>query len=147
MNLFKLGDMVLNMDRVNGVQDHPLPPDGSSPAAQDTIRVLFDNATIDLSGPEAHALRRWVRHNSRNLAPTKNEDGELLVHPENQLTRVADLLVDLVDRARPRDSTTRSVARRLANMIESYITGQLQPVSARSFEREFESPQAEPPAE
>ncbi len=147
MNLFKLGDMVLNMDRVNGVQDHPAPADGAPSAAQDSIRVLFDTATIDLSGPEAHALRRWVRHNSRNLAPTKNEDGELLIHPENQLSKVADLLVDLVDRARPRDSMTRSVARRLAAMIESYITGQLQAVSARSFEREFEAPRAEPPAE
>jgi hypothetical protein len=147
MNLFKLGDMVLNMDRVNGVQEHPAPADGSPSAAPDTIRVLFDTATIDLTGPEAHALRRWVRHNSRNLAPTKNEDGELLIHPENQLTKVADLLVELVDRARPRDSTTRSVARRLSAMIESYITGQLPPVSARSFEREFEIPRTESPAD
>jgi hypothetical protein len=147
MNLFKVGEMALNMDRVNGIQDHPAPTDPATPAGQDTIRVLFDTASFDLTGIEAQALRRWVRHNSRNLVPTKNEDGEPLIPPEDQLTRVVDLLVSHVDRARPRDPATRSLARRLASLIESYITGQLPPVTARSFEREFDEPQAEVHAE
>lgn len=138
MNLYKIGDTVINMDRVNGIQDHQAPIDPRAPAGQTVVRVLFDNTTLDLVGREARTFRQWFRHTARNLAPHKDEDGEELIAPEEQLKRASEHLLGLIDHARPRDTAVRHAAHRLAGMIDEYITGELQPARARSFERILE---------
>ena len=137
MNLFKIGDMTLNMDRVNGIQDRQPSADPNAPPGHLVIRILFDDATIELGGTDAQVLRRWIRHNARNLAPQRGEDGEELIGPEEQLRRVGDELLAAVDRQRPRDSAVRAAARRLNDMLDSYVTGQLLSVSRKPFERDL----------
>jgi hypothetical protein len=139
MNLFKIGDMTLNMDRVNGIQDHVTVSDPGAATGRTVIRILFDVSHIDLDGIDAQVLRRWIRHNARNLAPHKDEEGQELMPPEEQLRRVADHLVALVDRVRPRDPSLRGTAHRLSNMLNEYMTGQLHPVGIKNFERQFEA--------
>jgi hypothetical protein len=137
MNLLKVGDTILNMDRVNGIRDHQPPSDPAAPSDQAVLRVLLDGATIDLEGVEAQSLRRWVRHHARNLAPQRNEQGEDLLSPELQLMSVVEGLLALIDRDRPRDPTLRAAVRRLAEMIKAYITDQLPPATVERFEKKL----------
>jgi hypothetical protein len=65
----------------------------------------------------------------------KNEEGEDLVSPEDQLKRLSEHVVALVDHARPRDSGARHAVHHLASLIDQYITGELQPARAKAFER------------
>ena len=143
MNLFKIGDMTLNIDRVNAIQDNQASDEPDAPAGDTRLRILFDNSHVDLVGSDAQVVRRWIRHNARNLAPRRSVDGEDLVSPEEQLQKVTESLVALIDRARPRDPTVRGAAHRLADMIEAYITGQLQAVPTHPFERVVASLKAE----
>jgi hypothetical protein len=135
MNLYRIGNTVLNLDRVNGIQEHPRPADPGAPAEPNVTRVLFDTTTIDLRGIEAQAFRQWYRHAARNLVLQRDEDGEELVTPEEQLKRLAEHLIALIDRARPRNAAVRHAAHRLAISISEYITGELQAVRERGFER------------
>jgi hypothetical protein len=135
MNLYRVGNTVLNMDRVNSIQEHPIHADHAAPAAASVTRVIFDTTTVDLVGVEAQTFRQWYRHAARNLVVHKDESGEDLVSPEEQLKRLADHLVELVDRVRPRNVALRHAAHRLHASVASYITGELAPVRARSFEK------------
>jgi len=135
MNLCRIGDTVLNLDRVNGIQDHHQPSDPSAPAGANVIRILFDTTTIDLVGAEAQAFRQWLRHAARTLLLHKDEEGEELISPEEQLQRVSEHLLALIDRARPRNATVRHAAHRLSGMIGHYITGELHPVRTKGFEK------------
>jgi hypothetical protein len=138
MNLFKIGDTTLNMDRVNAIQDHfPAAEPGVVEHAT-VLRVLFNGAHIDLRGKDAQALRRLIRHSAQNLTPRRTEEGEELSAPEEQLQRIAGHLIGLIDRLRPKDTAMRSAAHRLANMIDEYITGQLPPMPADSLDRLLE---------
>jgi hypothetical protein len=123
------------MDRVNGIQEHPRPLDPTVPGAANVTRVLFDSTTIDLVGVEAQAFRQWYRHAARNLVLQRDEDGAELVSPEEQLKRLADHLVLLIERIRPRNTGLRHAAHRLATSVSEYITGELQSVRVRDFER------------
>jgi hypothetical protein len=143
MNLLSIGDTTINIDRVNGVQDNQVSEHGDGAFGQRVLRILFDEGTIELADADAQAFRRWLRHNSRNLAARKDADGQVLLSPEEQLLRVTESLVDLLDQASfvqgPRNqdqtSTTRRLAHRLASLIDGYITGQLKPEPARMFDR------------
>jgi hypothetical protein len=138
MNLYRIGDTVLNLDRVNGIQDRPPGPDAAAAAGHAVIRVLFDTTTLTLEGAEAESFRRWFRHAAQNLIEHKDENGEGLIAPEEQLKRVSALLVSLIDRARPRDPAARHFVHHLAAMIDQYITGELRPVPARRIEKLLE---------
>jgi hypothetical protein len=138
MNLYRIGSTVLNMDRVNGIQDQQAPADPAAPAGRRVIRVLFDGTTIDLVGEEARTFRQWFRHAARSLVIHKDEDGEDLISPEEQLKRLSDHVLALVDRARPRDSSVRSAVHRLSGMVDEFITGELQHVRAKNFEKSLE---------
>jgi hypothetical protein len=135
MNLIRIGDTVLNLDRVSGIQDHQHPRDTGGAADGNVVRVLFDATTIELVGIEALTFRQWFRHAARNLNMHKDEDGEDLVSPEEQLERVSQQLLALIDHARPRNAAVKQAAHRLSALIAEYITGELRPVRARSFER------------
>ena len=135
MNLIRIGDTVLNLDRISGILDHQHPADPGGPAGVHVIRVMFDGTTIELAGIEAQAFRQWFRHASRSLLLHKDEDGEDLVSPEDQLARVSDQLLALIDHARPRNAAVRQAAHRLSGLIKEYMTGELRHVRARSFER------------
>jgi hypothetical protein len=135
MNLYRIGNTVLNMDRVNSIQEHAGPPDPAAPAAANVTRVMFDAMTIDLVGVEAQTFRQWYRHAARNLVVHKDEAGEDLLPPEEQLKRLADHLVALVDRVRPRNTALRHAAHRLHSSVAAYITGELGPVRVKSFEK------------
>jgi hypothetical protein len=144
MDLYRIGNTVLNMDRVNGIQDHQRLAEADAPAGATVTRVLFDSTTIDLVGAEAETFRQWFRHAARNLMLHRDEDGEELISPEEQLKRVADHLVKLTGHARPRNAAVRHGARRLAGLIAEYITGELRPVRARQFAKSMEAVEATP---
>jgi hypothetical protein len=136
MNLYRIGDTVLNLDRINGIYDHHITADAGATAGRDVLRVVFDNAQIDLTGREAQVFRRWFRHTSKNLSPFRDEDGTELVSPEDQVRKSLDALIALIDhQARPRDPGVRHAAHRLAALIDRFITGELQPARADDFER------------
>jgi hypothetical protein len=135
MNLHKIGNTVLNLDRLNAIIDHQVSTDPGAPTGRNVLRVVFDNAQIELVDKEAQIFRRWYRHVARNLDPHKDEDGEELIGPELQVTKALESLLGLVDRARPRDSALRHSGHRLRNLIERYLTGELQAVRASDFER------------
>src|SRR5262249_31634246 len=99
MNLLSIGDMTINVDRVNGVQDNQVPEHGDATSGQRVLRILFDEGAIELADADAQAFRRWLRHNSRNLAARKDADGQVLLSPEEQLLRLTESLVDLLDQA------------------------------------------------
>jgi hypothetical protein len=143
MNLYRIGDTVLNMDRINGIQDHQPSTAPGAPAGQTVIRVQFDATTIELTGAEAMTFRQWFRHAARNLMIHKDEDGEDLISPEDQLRRVSAHVLALVDRARPRDSAVRHAVHHLSVMIDEYITGELQHARARTFEKSIETAPAD----
>ena len=135
MNLYKIGDMTLNMDRVNGYQEIHVPAGSEASAGQHAVRVLFDNGSIDLTGAEAQALRQWIRHQVHNLTPKVDEDGERLIGPEDQLRSVTSHLLALIDNAGSKDAAVRSTAHRLSALIDNYLTGQLKSVRAKGFEK------------
>jgi hypothetical protein len=138
MNLIRIGSVVLNVDRINGIQD-PLPPT-QPPASghpQTFIRVLFDECHIDLAGADANVFRRWYRHAARDLAPRMDEDGEELVMPEDQVRQAFDALLNRIDHLRPRDHALRSATHTVSGMVDRYITGELEPVRASRFARQF----------
>jgi hypothetical protein len=137
MKLYRIGDTVLNMDRVNGIIDHHAPADPDGAGDRTVLRIVFDHATIDLTEKEAQVFRRWYRHASLNLAPHKDETGEPLLWPEDQVAKAFETLLRRIDRARPRDSAMRHTAHRVKGIIDQYLTGELQPVRAREFERCF----------
>jgi hypothetical protein len=143
MNLYRIGDTVLNMDRVNGIQDHQPPSDLSAVAGANVIRVLFDTTTIDLRGVEAQTFRQWFRHAARNLVLHKDEDGEELMSPAEQLQRVSDRLLMTIDRSRPRNAAVQHAAHRLSGLINDYITGELHPVRTKDFEKSIATVEAE----
>jgi len=144
MNLLKVGDITLNMDRVTGVRDHQAPAGAGTPDGETVILVFFDDTHIELSGMDAAVFRRWIRHNARNLNPRKSADGEDLVSPEQQLQETTDYLVGLIDRLRPKDPAIRSAAHQLNDMIDRYITDQLPPMPAQTFERTVAALRVEP---
>jgi hypothetical protein len=144
MNLIKIGNVVLNVDRINGIQDHlPLAHPSMAGQQQMVTRVLFDQAHIDLTGADAKTFRRWYRHAARDIAPHKDEEGEDLVSPEDQLRQAFDFLLNHIDHMRPRDSALRHTAHLLSGMIDRYITGELDPVRTAQFARHFAAPQAD----
>ena len=136
MNLIKVGHLVLNVDRINGIHDH-LAVMGNPPAEHPhtVTRVLFDDGHIDLTGADAKSLRRWYRHIARDIAPRRDEDGEELISPEEQLRRVLDVVVSHIDRVRPRDPALRSAAHQLVGLVDRYVTGELEPMRASQFAR------------
>jgi hypothetical protein len=146
MNLYRIGNTVLNMDRVNGIQERPQQQPGD-PAASHVTRILFDTMTIDLVGVEAQTFRQWYRHAARNLVAQRDEAGEELVSPEEQLKRLADHLVAVVDHLRPRNAALRHSAHRLHAAVAEYITGELGPVRARNFEKSLAEAEPEPTPE
>jgi hypothetical protein len=138
MNLYSIGNTVLNMDRIIGIQDH-VAASGTDPAAgRSVLRVLFEGAQIDLMGREAQTFRRWFRHTARNLDPHKDEYGEELISPEEQLRRGFESLLAKIERMRPRDADVRHAAHRMGRIIDHYLTGELQPVRAKDFASSFE---------
>lgn len=128
MNLYRIGNHVLNIDRLNGILD----------AGGGTLRVIFDQGEIELTGKEAEAFRYWYRHASHNLVPRCDEDGEELIPPEDQVRESLDVLVAQVDRTRPGDSAMRRSAHRLRVVVERFLTGELQAVPARDFRESLE---------
>jgi hypothetical protein len=147
MNLIKVGHLVLNVDRINGIHDH-LAVAGNPPEAgpRTVTRVLFDQGHIDLTGADAKSLRRWYRHIARDIAPHRDEEGEELISPEEQVHRVLEMVVSHIDRVRPRDPSLRSAAHELVGLVDRYITGELGPVRASHFVRHHGDAQADAPA-
>lgn len=144
MNLFRFGSTTLNMERVNGIQDNPPADEGGKNAGRNFIRILFDDRTIELTGTDAQALRHWIRHNARNLMPKIDENGVELLSPEDQLVRLTESLLHAIEHARPVDATVRKAARRMTDMIERYITGELEPMRADEFRRKYGTSGHEP---
>jgi hypothetical protein len=138
MNLLTIGNTVINVERINGIQDQQTPSEPGATAGERVLRVLFDEGMIELAGVDARIMRKWLRHNARNLAPRVDEDGAEFVSPEDQLLAVCDHLLALIQRAPPADSAIRKTARRLSDMIENYITGELRHVRAEDFKRRLD---------
>jgi hypothetical protein len=136
MNLYRIGNTILNVDRINCILDHQTSPDPGAPAGRTVLRVLFEDAHVDLTDKEAQVFRNWFRHASRNLDPHKDEYGEDLVSPDEQMRRACQILRDLIDRDHPRDRVMRHVVHRLGHTIDQFLTGELQPVRAKDFERD-----------
>jgi hypothetical protein len=138
MNLIKVGHLVLNVERINAVHDHlSVAGDPAAESPQTVTRVLFDQGHIDLTGADAKFLRRWYRHIARDIAPRRDEDGEELIAPEEQVRRALDVLVGHIDRVRPRDSHLRSAAHHLVGLIDRFITGEIEPMRATQFARQY----------
>jgi hypothetical protein len=142
MNLYRIGNTVLNLDRVNGILDVAGPNRPDASGGGNLLRILFDQGQIDLTGKEAEILRRWYRHASQNLAPHKDEDGEDLVSPEDQVRESFDALVARIDRLRPGDSVLRHAAHRIRDIIDLFLTGELQAARADDFQRIFKETRA-----
>jgi hypothetical protein len=134
MNLYRVGKTILNVDRINGILDHQVPAGPDAPDGRTVLRVLFDHAHIDLTDKEAQIFRYWFRHAARSLDPHKDEDGEELVSPDEQVRKASEILRDLIDRERPRDRVMRYAVRRLGRIIDQFLTGELRPVRAKNFE-------------
>jgi hypothetical protein len=144
MTLYRIGKTVLNIDRINGIIDHHAPADPHAPEGGTVLRVLFDEAHIDLTGKEAEAFRYWFRHASRSLDPHWDEDGEELISPDDQVRRAYEVLCGLIDRDQSRDRVMRHTAHRLRHIIERFLTGELHPARSKDFERNFEVTHLEP---
>jgi hypothetical protein len=138
MNLFRIGKTIFNVDRVNCVIDHQVPATTGVSDGQTVLRILFDHTYIDLTDKEAQILRNWFRHAARSLDPHKDEGGEDLISPDEQVRRACKILRDAIDRERPKDRVLRSAVHCLEQMIDQFLTGELQPVRAKDFERDFE---------
>lgn len=138
MDLYRIGTTVLNLNRINGILDIHVPTDPGASGGQTVLRILFDHGQIDLSGKEAEVIRRWYRHASQNLAPHVDEDGEQLVSPEDQVRQAIEALVGRIDRTRPRDSVMRHTAHRVRDIIDLFLTGELQPARISDFDKMFE---------
>lgn len=138
MNLYRIGNKVLNLDRVNGLIEVPATtaPDGT--AAEAALRVVFDHGCIDLTGKDAEVLRRWYRRASQNLAPHRDEDGEELVSPEDQVRESLHTLVARIDRMRPSDASLRGAAHRVRTIVGRFLTGELPPARADEFKARFD---------
>jgi hypothetical protein len=145
MNLIKIGGTILNVDRINGIQEFlpPADPSGTGTVQERITRVLFDHGQIDLTGADAKSFRRWYRHLARDIAPHKDEDGEELVSQENQLRETFDVLLSLIDRVRPRDPALRNAAHHVSGMIDRYMTGELEPMRLSQFARTIAAHQPE----
>jgi hypothetical protein len=138
MTLYRIGKTVLNIDRINGILDHQVPADPGAPDRPTVLRVLFDQSHIDLTGEEAAAFRYWFRHAARRLDPRRDEGGEELISPDEQVRRGFEILCGLIDHDRPRDRAMRHTAHRLGHIIEEFLTGELQPARSKDFEKSFE---------
>jgi hypothetical protein len=146
VNLLRIGETTVNMDRVDAVLDNQPAEHPGSPEGERVLRILFDNEAIELGGAEAQVFRRWLRQHARNLAVIQDGDGEPMVSPEEQLLQISRALVEMLDSAcyvegaRNKDltSTVRKTAHRLNSAVEGYITGQLAAKPVRSFEKLFE---------
>jgi hypothetical protein len=134
MNLYRIGNKVFNLDRLNGIVDVSRPDGHDAPGGGTVLRILFDHGHLDLTGDEAEILRRWYRHASRNLAPHRDEDGEELISPEDQVRDSVEALVARIDRVRPADSASRHTAHRVRDIIDQFITGELRPARAKDFD-------------
>ena len=128
MNLIRIGGTVLNVDRINGVQDHLLPAEPPEAAHEKVTRAMFDHGQIDLTGEDSKTFRRWYRHLARDIAPHKDEDGEELVSPERQLREVFRCPAQPDRSARPRELLVRGTAHTLSGMMDRYITGEVEPM-------------------
>jgi hypothetical protein len=146
MNLYRIGDTVINVDRVNGIVDHQNPAGPGDPGVRRVLRVLFDNTHIDLDGQEAEVFRRWFRHTARNLTPHRDEDGEELVSPEDQVRKELQHLIVLIDRARPRNRVARQAAHHLWHLVDQLLTGELRPARAEEFSRTLSEAHDDPPS-
>ena len=62
MNLIKIGDALLNVDRLNRISEHEGPLDPAHPGEGTITRLHFDDSQFDLSGMDAKIFRRWCRH-------------------------------------------------------------------------------------
>jgi hypothetical protein len=143
MHLYRIGGTVLNLDRINGILDHHGSGDPQGAHDGASLSILFDQGQIDLSGHEAEVFRRWYRHACMNLDPLRDEHGEELIRPEAQVRKALNALNDLIDRTRPRDAVMRRAAHRLWNLVDRYLTGELEPIRAIDFERTLEEPRPE----
>jgi hypothetical protein len=137
MNLYQIGKTIINVDRVNGIVDHVVPAGTDGPNRQAVLRILFDHGSVDLTGTEALVFRSWYRHASRRLERHHDEDGEELVSPDEQVRRSWEFLRGLVDRQHPRDPAMRQTVHRLGQIIDQFLTGELQPARASTFARSF----------
>jgi hypothetical protein len=137
MNMIKVGNVLLNLDRINCIEDHRAPGDPSTTHQPKITRVSFDHSTIDLVGGDANTLRRWYRHIARDINPHRDQDGEELISPEDQLRKAFDHFLHRMDLSRPRDHALRAAARQLYGMIDQFITGELEPMRIKQFEQEF----------
>jgi hypothetical protein len=137
MNLYRIGNKVLNLDRLNGILDVDAPTGPEAPPEGAALRALFDQGEIALTGKDAEAFRGWYRHASHNLTPHRDENGEALVSPEDQVRESLEALVAQIDRARPGDSALRRTAHRLRDLVGLFLTGELQPVPAKEFKASF----------
>jgi hypothetical protein len=140
MNMIKIGSTVLNIDRINGVLDHFSPDSSAAPGHRTVTRVLFDQAHIDLTGTDAKTFRHWYRHVARDISPHRDEEGQELISPEEQVRRAFDVLLSHIDHAHPRDPLVRSTAHHVSAMLDRYITGELEPIRATRFARLFAAP-------
>src|SRR5262245_10756142 len=122
MDLYRIGNKVLNLDRLNGIIDVASPAGTAATGGGAAIPVLFDQGEIELTGREAAAFRRWYRHASRPLDLHRDEDGEELVSPEEQVRCAVEALVDRLDRLRVSDSSSRHVAHRVRAIVDQFLT-------------------------
>jgi hypothetical protein len=137
MNFYRVGNTVLNLDRVNCVLDRQTPAEPAAPENRTVLRVVFDHAQIDLTDKEAQAFRNWFRHAARTIDPRKDEDGEDLVSPDMQVRRACAIVRDLIEHERPRDRAARQAIHRLMRTVDEFLTGELQPVRDKDFEKDF----------
>jgi hypothetical protein len=143
MKLYRIGNKVLNLERLNGIIDVSAPdgPEGSH--GETVLRLYFDQGEIDISGKEAEVLRRWYRHASYNLAPHKDEHGEELISPEDQVRESIEALVARIDKGRHGDLVLRRAAHQVKVLAAQFITGELQPARVRDFHALFEEARTE----
>jgi hypothetical protein len=133
MNLYRIGNKVLNLDRLSSILDAEGPNGPAATADGPCLRLLFDQVEVDLIGSEAEAFRSWYRHAAFNLTPHKDEDGEDLMPPADQVREALESLVAQIERARPGDAAMRRAAHRARDVVALYITGELRPAPARAF--------------
>jgi hypothetical protein len=134
MDLYRIGNKVLNLDRLNGIIDVASPAGATPTDGGTALHVLFDQGEIELTGREAEAFRRWYRHASRPLDLHRDENGEELVSPEEQVRGVVEVLIERLDRLRLGDPAFRHVAHRARAIIGHFLTGELKPARSRDFQ-------------
>jgi hypothetical protein len=138
VNLYRVGQTVLNIDLINGIVDNLVPADPGANDGRTVLRVFFEQSYIDLTGREAEAFRYWFRHSARCLDLHRDPDGEELISPHDQVRKAFEILRDHIDRERPRDREMGRIVHRLEHILDQFLTGELQPARSREFEMTFE---------